>query len=424
MTRLQGKQGIKTALAVTAAAAILVTSVAASTATTTAKASSSPKTKNVILFVGDGMGAAQREAVRLATVGEKGNLAMDAMPYTGLIHTSSTVPVTDSAAAATAFASGVKTYNGAIGVDANKKPVKTVMEYAKDAGKSTGIVTTSQVTDATGAAFGAHVEDRSKQSDIALQFLTKSKIDVILGGGEDFWYPAGNPGKFQDEPAEDPSEKSKGTQGNLVEKAKKLGYNYVTTKNDLQKAKGGKLLGLFANEEMFQQKPEGQGDIYNPVVPLADMTKKAIDTLATNKKGFFLMVEEEGTDEFAHQNNAKMTIKSGYELDKAVQVAKDFAKKNPDTLVLVLADHETGGFSIEEVNDGDESGDGISQEDGPFAIAGSKHTFVVDWTTSGHTAVNIPITAMGRNSDLFTGIYENTEVFNKLMKAMDLKVKK
>jgi len=423
MTRLQAKHGIKTAFAVTAAAAILVTSVAASTGATTAKAAS-PKTKNVILFVGDGMGAAQREAVRLATIGEKGNLAMDAMPYTGLIHTSSTVPVTDSAAAATAFASGVKTYNGAIGVDANKKPVKTVMEYAKDAGKSTGVVTTSQVTDATGAAFGAHVEDRSKQSDIALQFLTKSKIDVILGGGEDFWYPAGNPGKFQDEPAEDPSEKSKGTQGNLVERAKKLGYNYVTTKNDLQKAKGGKLLGLFSNEEMFQQKPEGQGDIYNPVVSLEEMTKKAIDTLSSNKKGFFLMVEEEGTDEFAHQNNAKMTIKSGYELDKAVKVAKEFARKNPDTLVLVLADHETGGFSIEEVNDGDESGDGISQEDGPFAIAGSKHTFVVDWTTSGHTAVNIPITAMGRNADLFTGIYENTEVFNKLMKAMDLKVKK
>lgn len=83
------------------------------------------------------------------------------------------------------------------------------MEYAKDAGKSTGVVTTSQITDATGAAFGAHVEDRSKQSDIALQLLTKSKVDVLLGGGEDFWYPAGNPGKFPDEPAEDPSEKAK-----------------------------------------------------------------------------------------------------------------------------------------------------------------------------------------------------------------------
>ncbi|MFC5648389.1 alkaline phosphatase [Paenibacillus solisilvae] len=417
------KNGIKAAIVGSAAAALVVTSVISAQAPDHADAASS-KTKNVILFIGDGMGTAQRDAIRLATVGEKGSLAMDAMPSVGLIHTSSTVPVTDSAASATAYASGVKTYNGAIGVDANKKNVKTIMEYAKDAGKSTGVVTTSQVTDATGAAFGAHVEDRSKQSEIALQYLSKSKIDVILGGGEDYWYPAGDPGKFKDEPAEDPSEKSKGTQLNLVNKAKALGYNYVTNKTDLQKAKGGKLLGLFANEEMFQQRPEGEGDLYNPVVSLPEMTKKAISTLSANKKGFFLMVEEEGTDEFAHQNNAKMMIKAGQELDKSVQVAKDFAKKNPDTLVLVLADHETGGFSIEEVTADDESGDGISKEDGPFAVANSKFNFVVDWTTSGHTAVDIPITAMGQNAELFTGIYENTEIFNKLAQALGVKVKK
>ncbi|MEK5398110.1 alkaline phosphatase [Paenibacillus sp. VTT E-133280] len=417
------KYGVKTAIVATAATALFVSNVVTTQAPNQANAASS-NTRNVILFVGDGMGTAQRNAIRLATVGEKGNLAMDSMPYAGLIHTSSTVPVTDSAASATAYASGVKTYNGAIGMDADKKSVQTIMEYAKSAGKSTGVVTTSQITDATGAAFGAHVEDRSKQSDIALQLLTKSKVDVLLGGGEDFWYPAGNPGKFADEPAEDPSEKSKGTQGNLVDKAKQLGYSYVTNKTDMQKAKNGKLLGLFANEEMFQQKPEGEGDIYNPVVSLPEMTKKAIDTLAANKNGFFLMVEEEGTDEFAHQNNAKMTIKAGQELDKSVQVAKDFAKKNPDTLVLVLADHETGGFSIEAVDAEDESGDGISKEDGPFAIANSKQNFVVDWTTSGHTAVDIPITAMGKNAQLFTGVYENTEVFTKVAQAMGIKVKK
>ncbi|MBY3618322.1 alkaline phosphatase [Acinetobacter sp. CUI P1] len=416
------KYGVKTAIVATAATALFVSNVVTTQAPNQANAASS-NTRNVILFVGDGMGTAQRNAIRLATVGEKGNLAMDSMPYAGLIHTSSTVPVTDSAASATAYASGIKTYNGAIGMDADKKSVQTIMEYAKSAGKSTGVVTTSQITDATGAAFGAHVEDRSKQSDIALQLLTKSKVDVLLGGGEDFWYPPGNPGKFADEPAEDPSEKSKGTQGNLVDKAKQLGYSYVTNKTDMQKAKNGKLLGLFANEEMFQQKPEGEGDIYNPVVSLPEMTKKAIDTLAVNKNGFFLMVEEEGTDEFAHQNNAKMTIKAGQELDKSVQVAKDFAKKNPDTLVLVLADHETGGFSIEAVDAEDESGDGISKEDGPFAIANSKQNFVVDWTTSGHTAVDIPITAMGKNAQLFTGIYENTEVFTKVAQAMGIKVK-
>lgn len=418
------KYGVKTAFAATAAAALLVSGVVTTGSSSNQADAATSKTKNVILFVGDGMGTAQRNAIRLATVGEKGNLAMDSMPYVGLIHTSSTVPVTDSAASATAYASGVKTYNGAIGMDADKKSVATLMEYAKKAGKSTGVVTTSQVTDATGAAFGAHVEDRSKQSDIALQLLTKSKVDVLLGGGEDFWYPAGQPGKFPDEPAEDPSEKSKGTQGNLVEKAKQLGYSYVSTKTDLQKAKGSKLLGLFANEEMFQQNEEGKGDIYKPVVSLAEMTKKAIDTLDANSKGFFLMVEEEGTDEFAHKNNAKMTIKSGQELDKSVQVAKDYAKKNPDTLVLVLADHETGGFSIEAVDAEDESGDAISQEDGPFAIANSKLNFVVDWTTSGHTAVDIPVTAMGKNAQLFTGVYENTLIFDKLLQSMGLNAAK
>ncbi|WP_178021583.1 alkaline phosphatase [uncultured Paenibacillus sp.] len=420
--KLAKSMRLRTAFAVTAAAAVAVTGILTAQTPSPAVAASS-QTKNVILFVGDGMGNAARNAIRLATVGEKGKLAMDDMPYAGLVHTSSTSAVTDSAASATAYASGVKTYNGAVGMDANKKPVKTIMEYAKQAGLSTGVVTTSQVTDATGAAFGAHVENRSAQSDIALQFLTKSKVDVLLGGGEDFWFPAGNPGAFPDEPAEDPSEKSKGTQGNLVDKAKQLGYTYVSNKEDLQKAKGGKLLGLFANEEMFQQREEGDGDIYNPVVSLPDMTKKAIDTLSKNKKGFFLMVEEEATDEMAHENNATLTIKAGQQLDKAVQVAKDFAKKNPDTLVLVLADHETGGLSIESVDAEDKSGDAISKEDGPFAIVGSKEQFIVDWTTSGHTAVDIPVTAMGKNANLFTGVFENTEVFTKMMKALGLAAK-
>lgn len=419
--KLSKKLGIKAA--VVASAAVLVTTGTAVTYSSNHSNAASPLAKNVVLFVGDGMGLAARDAARLALVGEHGELAMESMPYVGLFHTSSTTPVTDSAAAATAFASGVKTYNGAIGMDANKKSVTTIMEYAKAAGKATGVVTTSQVTDATGAAFGAHVEDRSKQSDIALQYLTQSKLDVILGGGEDFWYPAGTPGAFQDEPAEDPSEKSKGTQGNLVDKAKSLGYTHVTSKEGLAKAKGSKLLGLFSNEEMFQQREEGKGDIYNPVVTLPEMTKKALDTLSANKKGFFLMVEEEAIDEFAHNNNAKNVIKGGQYLNDAVKVAKDFAKKHPDTLVLVLADHETGGMTIEEKDDKDESGDAISKEDGPFPIAGSNDVFFVDWTTSGHTAVDIPVTAMGPGANLFTGVYENTEIFHKLARTLGLKVK-
>ncbi|MBP2119699.1 alkaline phosphatase [Cohnella lubricantis] len=415
---------LKAAAVTTAAAALIASGTPIFPGSHANQASAAPsKTKNVILFVGDGMGLSQRSAIRLATVGETGKLEMDDMPYTGIFRSSSTVPVTDSAAAATAFASGVKTYNGAIGVDKDKKPVKTILEYANEAGMATGLVTTSQVTDATPAAFGSHVEDRSKQSDIALQYLTQSKVDVLLGGGEDFWYPAGNPGKYPDEPAEDPSEKSKGTQGNLVEKAQSLGYTYVNDQASFQAAKSGKVLGLFSNEEMFQQREEGKGDIYAPVVSLSDMTKKAIGLLDKTKKGFFLVIEEEGTDEFAHSNNAEKTIQTGQELDKAVKAAKLYAKSHPDTLVIVLADHETGGFSIEESDDKDESGDAISKEDGPFKIANSDAMFYVDWTTSGHTASDIPVTAMGPGGELFSGIYENTEVFTKMMQALGLKAK-
>ncbi|MDL5041643.1 alkaline phosphatase [Heyndrickxia coagulans] len=381
----------------------------------------SAKTKNVILFVGDGMGAAQRDAIRLASTGLSGDLEMNKMPYTGVVHTSSTSVVTDSAAAATAMASGVKTYNGAIGVDANKVSKKTVLEEAKQAGKATGLVTTSQITDATPAAFGAHVKNRSEQSKIAKQYLENSKVDVLLGGGEDYWYPKGSQGAYEDHPAKDPSEASKGTEGNLVSKAKRLGYQYVTNASGLKKAGGNKLLGLFANEEMFEQREEGQGDQYDPVVSLPEMTKKAISTLSKNKNGFFLMVEEEAIDEMAHENNASQLIKAGRQLDHAVKVAKDYAKKHPDTLVLVLADHDCGGMTVESADNSDESGDGISKEDGPFQVAGSSAQFVVDWTTSGHTAVDIPLTAIGSGASLFEGTYENTYIHDALLRAMGLK---
>lgn len=380
----------------------------------------SRQAKNVILMIADGMGQTQRNAIRLSSVGLNKELAMDSMPYSGSVHTNSADPkefVTDSAASATSIATGVKTYNGAIGMDLNGKPVPTVLEMAKNMGKSTGLVTTSQVTDATPAAFAAHVKNRSDQSEIARQYLENTQPDVILGGGEDYWYPTGNPGKFEDQPAEDPSEGSKGTQGNLVEKAQKLGYTYVTNGEELKQAKGSRILGLFANEEMFQQNTEENGGNYNPSVSLADMTKKAIQTLSNNKKGFFLMVEEEGIDEMAHYNNAELTMKAGREFDKAVAVAKDFARKNADTLVIIVGDHETGSMAV-ELNKPDESGDGISKEDGPFAVANSDQKFMIDWTTTGHTAESVPLTAMGPEADQLTGAYENTHIHDVIVKAM------
>ncbi len=228
-------------------------------------------------FVGDGMGTAHRNAIRLATKGIAGELEMDDMPYSGLVHTNSADSksfITDSAAAATAIASGVKTYNGAISVDLQGKPVETILEQAKKS-RQGNRACHDRPSDGRHAGCVCRPHRQSlcpKRHRQAIHRTNESGCH--FGRGEDYWYPAGNPGYYPDHPAEDPEEASKGTQGNLVERAKQLGYTYVRTADELKQASGRKLLGLFANEEMFQQRPEGEGDVYNPVVSLPDMTKK------------------------------------------------------------------------------------------------------------------------------------------------------
>jgi alkaline phosphatase len=387
--------------------------------------------KNVIFIQGDGMGIAHRELIRLATKGKDGRLTMDGLRYSGWTSTDSADPeeaVTDSAAGATAFASGVRTFNGGVGVDAQGRRVPTLLERAGEAGKSTGLVTTAQVTDATPAAFGAHVRDRAEQSEIARQYLERSKPAVILGGGEDRWLPAGDPGAFPDAPATDPEEKSQSDKGNLIDRARELGYRYVNSAEALAQARGNRLLGLFANEEMFEQKEEGKGDVYAPVVPLHTMTAKALDVLSRDHDGFFLLVEEEGIDEFGHNNNAEKVILAGRALDRAVAVAMRYARRTPGTLVLVVGDHETGGLAIENVDANDESGQPTptdpegptSTEDGPFALRGTNLQFTVDWTTGQHTGAATPLTAEGPGAATLARAQKNTDVHDRVLRAMRL----
>lgn len=413
--------GVPLVAAVAAASVTMVISPTMGASATAPSAQARTQAKNVIFINGDGMGAAAREAARLHLAGLDGQLAMDKLTASGQLTTTPHDPksvVTDSAAAATAWATGEKTYNGAISVDVDGNPLATLGQQAKAAGKSTGLVTTAQVTDASPAAFFANTANRSAQDEIARQYLDVSKPDVILGGGEDWWLPKGTPGAFQDKPAEDPTEGSLGTKGNLINKAKNAGYTYVSSAKQLDKAKGGKLLGLFSNEEMFQQRPEGQGDVYSPVVDLATMTTKALTTLDKNRKGFFLFVEEEGTDEFAHANNGARLLQSMQQLEKTVAVARAYVATHPDTLLVVTGDHETGGLAVEENDPNDESGTAISAEDGPFTIAGSSRTFTLDWTTSGHTSVDVPVTASGPLSDRFSGKHPNTYVHDVLAQVL------
>lgn len=389
-----------------------------------------PPARNAILLLGDGMGAAHRFAGQLLQAGRTGRLAMDRLPILGQMATLSADPisfVTDSAAAATAIATGVKTVNGALAIDPDGRPRTTVLELARQAGKATGLVTTCQVTDATPAAFAAHVIHRSDQSEVARQYLHESGVDVILGGGGAWWYREGEPSRFG---TAEFALRNRGTAGNLADQAAAFGYRTVADGERLAAAAADpalrRVLGLFAPQEFFVQPTDEWTGSYDPPVTLAEMTGAAIEILSRNERGFFLVVEESAIDRMAHRNNARLTLKGVLELDRAVQVALAYAERDPETLVIVAADHETGGLAIAGSADTPypyEPGGGLIDtalggEDGPFPVADEPFGFVVGWATTGHTATAVPVTAGGPGSEALAGFYENTHLFAVVAEAL------
>lgn len=392
--------------------------------------------RNVILFIGDGMGQAHRFAAQLLAAGRFGRLAMDTLPFHGLMGTTSADPVsfvTDSAAAATAIATGAKTVNGAVGIDSEGRRRRTILELASRSGRSTGLVTTCQITDATPAAFAAHVPLRAEQSEIARQYIEETRVDVILGGGAAYWYPNGTP--LPQPLTRNAPWRGIGSHGDLVARACDLGYEFVVTGDELQSRLESRsarqprpILGLFAAQEFFVQTEEGLGAAYDPPVSLADLTAAAISVLSRNPEGFFLLVEESAIDRMAHRNNAPLTLKGVLELDRAVQVALDFASRAPETLIVVTADHECGGLAVAGSEDQPfpyEPGGGLldtllAGEDGPFPIPGADYGFVMGWATTGHTAAPVPVTSVGPGADQLSGFFENTDVFPLLVDVMNL----
>ena len=395
-----------------------------------------PIAQNVILLIGDGMGQAHRFAAQLLAAGRNGRLAMDRLPYFGQMGTTSvdtTSFVTDSAAAATAIATGVKTLNGSVSIDRYGQERSTILELAKSSGRSVGLVSTCQITDATPAAFAAHVPHRADQSEVARQYIERTRVDLILGGGAAHWYPYG--ALLPDSLTLGAACRGIGAQGDLVKLSGHFGYEFVTDAAALaaslhrrRQVAAGPLLGLFAAQEFFVQTEEGFGAIYDPPVPLADLTAAAIEILSQNPNGFFLMVEESAIDRMAHRNNAPLTLKGVLELDRAVQVALAFASRAADTLVIVTADHECGGLAVAGSEDQPypyEPGGGLldtmlAGEDGPFPVAGEDYGFVVGWATTGHTAAPVPITSTGPGGERLTGELENTDLFAAMAAAMDL----
>lgn len=356
-----------------------------------ADTSTQVKAQNIILLIGDGMGEGQRTAARWYSVGLNGKLAMDQLSTQGLANTASADnPITDSAASATAMATGVKTNNGVIGMDPEYRVLETILERAKMHGMAVGLVTTVQVTHATPAAFSAHVPSRSMTEAIALQLLSTG-VDVILGGGEDDFLPPSTNGCY-------PGSGKRDDDRDLIEEAVSAGYTYVCDAKGFAAVhtdETTRLIGLFAD-----------GGLQRPYTPsLAQMTEMAIAILSQDPNGFFLMVEGGQIDWACHAQDAENAIGDTLGFDQAVALAVEFALKEPPTLVIVTADHETGGMSASETPSG------LPGEDGPFTMPDGKQ-FYVNWTTDSHTAAPIPVNAQGPAADLAIGEYEITHIYD------------
>jgi len=330
------------------------------------------KPKNIIFLVGDGMGTAQ---VYAGLVANRGNLYLSTMPFSGFSKTNSADDlITDSAAGATAFSIGEKTTNGAIGVDKNGVPKKTILEMAEANGLSTGLVASCGITHATPASFIAHQSSRSMYEEIAADFL-KTDIDIFIGGARNHF------------------NKRKDGRDLLVELEMK-GYDVVTTMDSLSFVQGEKIAALVA-EEQPQPTALGRGDM------LQMASNFAIGHLQKNKTGFFLMIEGSQIDWGGHDNNVPYLVTEMLDFDKTIGEVLKFAANDGQTLVVVTADHETGGFSI---NGGDIS----------------KGVVEGKFTTGGHTGIMVPVYSFGPQAELFSGIIENTDIFYKFKEVLGL----
>lgn len=424
-------------------------------ATSSSSANAKPASKNLIVLIGDGMGPAQVSAARIYSKNKlnKPKLNLDSI-FVGQATTFAdrgedggvivSGEVTDSASAGTAFATGHKTYNAGISVSNEdvSKPYASIIEAAELAGKSTGLVTTARITHATPAVYASHVRSRDNESAIAFQYLT-SGVDVLLGGGKSFFLSKEDNGKRTDK--------------TIIPDFQQKGYKVVYDKAGLNAltAKDGKILGLFNNSHI-----DYVLDRTAETPSLADMTKKALESLNTNKNGFTVMIEGGRIDHAAHANDFGAMIQEVLDFDAAVKVALDFAKKDGNTSIVITADHETGGLSLSRDNiyelnveawnkqkisseklramlakaattaevkalvkqytgfdDLTEEeaayimeGDGSSyKQEGAFNAVMAKR-YMVGWSGHGHSAVDVGVWAYGPIASYVKGEIDNTDI--------------
>ena len=415
--------------------------------TTGAFAQTAPK--NVIYMIGDGMGPAFTTAYRYykddPTTKEIETTVFDTM-LKGMAHTypDDHTYVTDSAAGATALSSGHKSYNGAIAVDTAKKPVKTMLEIAKEQGMTTALVATSQINHATPASFAAHNESRRNYDDIANDYIDnkiagKLPVDLMLGGGTQYF--------IRDD-------------RNLVDEFKKAGYQYGDNIKNLGQITQIPAIGLYAPKGLPFALDE------NPT-RLKQLTSKAFDLLdGQNDKGFFVMIEGSQIDWCGHANDIACAMAEMDDFAKSIETAKAYVDNNPDTILVITADHSTGGLTIGAHGQYKWETDiikGVKATAGTLTklLMGSDNLKTVwqantrieftteneiklkqakamgektlnlavksiindlsftGWTTGGHTASDVQVFAYGKNSDDFIGSQNNTDIAKKLISYIE-----
>ena len=331
-----------------------------------------PKALNVIYMIGDGMALPQVYAAMLAS-GEE--MTFSQFPYIGVVDThSASNDITDSAAGGTALASDHKTNNAMLGMNPDTIPVKTVLEALSEQGKETGIVVTCYVTHATPAAFYAKVPHRKQYEDIAVQMAENPYINLIIGGGMKHF-------------------KQRQDSLNLIERMEnELDWIVYDTLVDIDTTL--KKVAVIANDD-HMPKAADRGDF------LPRAVKTALKSLDDAENGFFLMVEGSQIDFACHANDSTWMMDEMLDFDYAVKVALDYAKEKGNTLVVVTADHETGGLTLPDPQ--------------------GKYTDVVfDYSTGSHTCLPVMVYAYGPGAEQFTGWMQNDELKAKIMNACGL----
>ncbi|MHA2191073.1 MAG: alkaline phosphatase [Candidatus Thorarchaeota archaeon] len=346
-----------------------------------------PGSLNVILMIGDGMGYEQVKISKWVEVGKNSNLVMETLPYNYSVAThSADAEITDSAAAATAYATGVKTNNNWVSIAPNGTELQTILEMAQINGKSTGVITTTSIQHATPAAFMTHVESRGDSSVITQQIIESAGVDVLMGGGGAFF------STYQ------------------IDFMAANGYTLAEDKNTLEAITSGKVLGLFSGGEMGY---EQERDI-NLTPSIAEMTGKSLEILSQDPNGFFLMVEGGRIDHAGHDNSQVDVVLETIAFDNAIEVALNYVEEHSDTILIVTADHETGGLMVtsDTLNDELPSSENTEMENRNIRIARANNVSV-SWTADYHTDSNVPLFIYGDVFEHYSidDVIDNTQVF-------------